>query len=72
MFAGTCVFIFGGRLIADKLSANQEVLYSTVGTIFILTALIQVRKMRQKKRAVFGAEQLVKTKIPLEKTVDSL
>ena len=49
MFAGTAVFIFGGRLIADRISSNQTILYILVGVIFAITALIQVWKMRRKK-----------------------
>jgi threonine/homoserine/homoserine lactone efflux protein len=49
MFAGTAVFIFGGRLMADKVSNNQNVLYILVGIVFTITALLQVWKMRKNK-----------------------
>jgi threonine/homoserine/homoserine lactone efflux protein len=51
MFAGTLVFILGGRLIADKISNNQDALYLIVGVIFTMTALIQIWKMVRKKDA---------------------
>jgi hypothetical protein len=51
MFAGTLVFILGGRLIADKISNNQNALYLIVGVIFTITALIQIWKMVRKKDA---------------------
>ena len=42
---GSLVFIFGGRLIADKITNNQSVLNWIIGGIFTLTALIQIWKM---------------------------
>lgn len=48
-FGGTSVFIFGGRLIADKISRNQNILYIAVGIVFTITALLQIWKMRKKK-----------------------
>ena len=42
---GNCVFVFGGRLIADKLNNNQHILNWIIGGIFALTALIQLYKM---------------------------
>lgn len=49
MFAGTAVFIFGGRLIANRISNNQDILYLTVGGVFTITALLQIWKMQKKK-----------------------
>ena len=51
MFAGTLVFVFGGRLIADTISSNQDILYYIVGGIFTATALLQIWKMAKKKDA---------------------
>ncbi len=56
MFAGTAVFIFGGRLIADKITSNQELLYFVVGGVFTVTALLQVWKMVKKKDAAHKLE----------------
>jgi threonine/homoserine/homoserine lactone efflux protein len=48
---GNCVFIFGGKLIADKINANQDILNWVIGGIFALTALIQLWKILKKKDA---------------------
>lgn len=46
---GNCVFIFGGKLLANRLSNNQHILNWVIGGIFALTALIQLWKMLRKK-----------------------
>ena len=46
---GNCVFVFGGKLIANKLNNNQHILNWIIGGIFALTALIQVYKMFSQK-----------------------
>lgn len=51
-FLGTCVFIFGGKLIVEKLNANQHTLHLIIGGIFSITAIIQIWKMLRKKDAV--------------------
>lgn len=48
-FIGNCIFIFGGRLIVDKLNANQHLMNWIIGGIFALTALIQAWRMFRKK-----------------------
>jgi threonine/homoserine/homoserine lactone efflux protein len=48
---GNMVFIFGGKLIADKINTNQHILNWVIGGIFALTALIQVYKIIKKKDA---------------------
>jgi threonine/homoserine/homoserine lactone efflux protein len=53
---GNCVFIFGGRLVAEKLNANQNVLNWIIGSIFALTAVIQLWKIVKKKDAVHKLE----------------
>jgi threonine/homoserine/homoserine lactone efflux protein len=72
MFAGTAVFIFGGRLIADKISNNQDVLYFIVGGIFTITALIQLWKMQKKKDVAHNLEHPQKISATFEKTIDNL
>ena len=47
--AGNCVFIFGGKLIADSISNNQNILNWVIGGIFAVTALIQLWKILRKK-----------------------
>ena len=48
-FIGTCIFIFGGLLIVNKLNANQNILNYIIGSIFAITALIQIWKMWSRK-----------------------
>lgn len=48
-FIGNCVFIFGGLLIANKISNNQHILSWVIGGIFAATALLQIWKMIKKK-----------------------
>ncbi len=48
---GNCLFIFGGRIIADKINNNQGVLNWVIGGIFAITALIQLYKIISKKDA---------------------
>lgn len=47
---GNGVFIFGGKLIADKVNNNQHILSWIIGGIFAITALVQVWKMLHQKR----------------------
>lgn len=46
---GNFVFIFGGQVAADKLRNNHNVINWVIGSIFLLTALIQIWKMLRKK-----------------------
>lgn len=46
---GNMVFMFGGRVLADKLAHNQNILNWVIGGVFLLTALIQVYKIARKK-----------------------
>ncbi|MBS1918856.1 MAG: LysE family transporter [Bacteroidetes bacterium] len=51
-FTGNCVFIFGGRLMVDKLNANQHILSWIIGGIFAVTAIIQLIRILRKKDPV--------------------
>ena len=53
---GNGVFIFGGKLIANKLDRNQHVLNWVIGGIFAITALIQIWKMSRKKDIIHRIE----------------
>ncbi|MFL5739943.1 MAG: LysE family translocator [Flavisolibacter sp.] len=53
---GNFVFIFGGKLIANKINANQHVLNWVIGGIFSLTAMIQLWKILKKKDAQHDME----------------
>ncbi len=55
-FIGNCIFIFGGLLIAKKISSNQHILNWVIGGIFTLTALIQLWRILKKKDAVHQIE----------------
>lgn len=50
-FIGNCVFIFGGLLIASKISNNQHVLNWIIGGVFAITAVIQLWRIFKKKDA---------------------
>jgi threonine/homoserine/homoserine lactone efflux protein len=67
---GNCVFIFGGQLIVEKLNANEHILSWVIGTIFAITALIQVWRMFKKKDAVHQLEHLEEVTHGLEKKID--
>ncbi|HJS53337.1 MAG TPA: hypothetical protein VJ765_02305, partial [Chitinophagaceae bacterium] len=53
---GNCVFIFGGRIVADNLQNNSHILNWVIGGIFLLTAIIQVWKMMRKKDTMHKME----------------
>jgi threonine/homoserine/homoserine lactone efflux protein len=46
---GNMVFIFGGKLVADSINANQSVLNWVIGGIFLITAIIQIVRIIVKK-----------------------
>jgi threonine/homoserine/homoserine lactone efflux protein len=50
-FLGNLLFIFGGRLLVDSLNANQSYLHLTIGSIFLLTAILLLIKLIRKKDA---------------------
>jgi threonine/homoserine/homoserine lactone efflux protein len=51
-FIGNLIFILGGRLIVEKLNANQDMLQYVIGSIFAITAIILFWKMIRKKDAI--------------------
>lgn len=67
-FLGGCVFIFGGKLIVEKLNTNEHLLHWIIGSIFAITALIQIWRMFIKKKDPFheGLEHPEKMKHGLE------
>ncbi|HWR31966.1 MAG TPA: LysE family transporter [Chitinophagaceae bacterium] len=48
-FAGSCVFIFGGLLIAEKIKNNEHILHWIIGGIFLATAIFQIWRIVKKK-----------------------
>ena len=55
-FLGQAVFIFGGRLLIDRLDAGQKMLNWIIGGVFLITAIIQFLKILWKKDAVHQIE----------------
>lgn len=68
-FIGNCVFIFGGQLVADKLNNNQHILHYVIGSIFAVTAIIQVWRMSRKKDVGHQIEHPEEMKHPFEKQI---
>jgi threonine/homoserine/homoserine lactone efflux protein len=48
---GNALFIFGGKLIANSISNNENILNWIIGSIFGITAIIQLYKMYRHKGA---------------------
>ncbi len=66
---GNCVFIFGGRLIASRINNNQHILNYVIGSIFLITALIQLWKIVKKKNSVHKLEHPEEVTQGLEETI---
>jgi threonine/homoserine/homoserine lactone efflux protein len=60
-FLGNAVFIFGGRLLVDRLNANQHVLNWFIGGIFTVTALVQLVRMLRHDDAISRMKEADKT-----------
>ena len=45
-FAGNALFIFGGRYLLNSLKQHDALINFTIGIIFLITALVQIRKRR--------------------------
>lgn len=54
--AGNSVFIFGGRLIVNRLNASNTLMNYIIGSVFLITAVIQFIRIRTKKDAVHKLE----------------
>jgi threonine/homoserine/homoserine lactone efflux protein len=72
MSAATLLFIFGGRIIADKISNNQDIVYFIIGAIFTITALIQIWKMAKKKDAEHKMEHPEEMTADFEDTIEEI
>jgi threonine/homoserine/homoserine lactone efflux protein len=68
-FAGNCVFIFGGRLLVDTLNTKQSLIHWIIGSIFAVTALIQIWKIIRNKDAVHSIEHPEEMQERLQKQV---
>lgn len=72
LFAGTAIFIFGGKLVADKINRNQNILSWAIGGIFFLTALYQIWKMQKKKDVVHQLEHPEEIAATFEKKIEKI
>lgn len=68
-FIGNCVFIFGGQLIASRISNNQHILNWVIGGIFLVTAIIQLWRILKKKDPVHHLEHPEETIPEFEKKI---
>ena len=68
---GNCVFIFGGRLVADKLKNSHHIINWVIGGIFLITALIQIWKMTKKKTTAHKLEHPEEITHGLENRMDA-
>lgn len=50
--AGNCLFIFGGKLLADSIQSHEDIMNWVIGGIFAVTALIQIYRMTVSKKNV--------------------
>jgi threonine/homoserine/homoserine lactone efflux protein len=50
---GNCLFIFGGKLLTQRISNSQQYINWVIGSIFALTAVVQAIKMIRHKDAVY-------------------
>jgi threonine/homoserine/homoserine lactone efflux protein len=48
-FIGNLVFVLGGRFIVEVLNTNQKILHLVIGIIFLVTAIILMVKILNKK-----------------------
>ena len=51
-FIGFAVFIFGGKLLVDRLDAQQNMIQWILGVIFLATGIIQAVKMFRHKDGI--------------------
>lgn len=67
---GNIVFIFGGRVIAEKIDTSQGAMHWIIGGIFTITALIQVWKMTHHKGVEHRLEHPEEESLPMEKKIE--
>jgi len=69
-FLATCVFIFAGKLVVEKLNANQNTLNWIIGSIFTITTILQLWKMLSKKDAFQKIHDLKEEDLYLKKSAE--
>ncbi len=68
-FTGNCIFIFGGRLMVDRLNASQTMLNYIIGSVFLITACLQLFRIFKKKDAIHKLGHPEEVTAGLEKKV---
>ena len=68
---GNCIFIFGGRLVADKLQNSHHIINWVIGGIFLVTAIIQIWKMTKKKTTQHKLEHPEEVTHGLDKKIEN-
>jgi threonine/homoserine/homoserine lactone efflux protein len=68
-FTGNCIFIFGGRLMVERLNASQTMLNYIIGSVFLITACLQLFRIYKKKDAVHKLEHPEEITAALEKKI---
>ncbi len=61
---GNCVFIFGGRLLVEKIQNSETYINWVIGCIFTLSAIIQVYKILSHKDAADKIHKIEDQDIP--------
>ncbi len=51
-FGAHCIFIFGGKIVVEKLDTSQEMINLIIGCVFSVTAILQIWKILRKKKEV--------------------
>ena len=63
--AGNCVFIFGGKWIVERIANSQQYLNWVVGSIFAITAIIQLIKNLRNKSVTQDIKEVIKKDVDL-------
>ena len=63
--AGNCVFIFGGKWLVDRIANSQQYLNWVIGSVFALTAIIQLIKNVRNKPIAQKMEEVIAKDINL-------
>ncbi|MFN8265287.1 MAG: LysE family transporter [Chitinophagaceae bacterium] len=67
--AGNCVFIFGGKLLAERMHASTTIMNYIIGSVFLITAIIQIIRIYKKKDAIHQLEHPEEITAGLEKRI---
>lgn len=67
--AGNCIFIFGGKLMAERLNASTTIMNYIIGSVFLITAIIQMIRIYRKKDAIHQLEHPEEITAGLEENI---